>query len=233
VTQDDLLYRFRRRTFAMAAELGNVRAACRAMGIHPSTYSRWKQQLDRYGPEILRPRERRPPRMANQTSRAGRAAGGRLRPGPSRLRPGPDRHRTGQAQVGCHPAVGQRGVAGAAPPRPQHPGQALWAGRRLRRPTSPRAASAATSAAPGRRPPRPAGPARSRPRSSASASATPTSRSPSTPTATSSRAWTSRRQRPSPGSSSKAQTPLPRARAAAMLPILLPKRATPPTPERR
>jgi hypothetical protein len=35
VTQDDLLYRFRLRAFAMAAELGNVRAACRAMGIHP------------------------------------------------------------------------------------------------------------------------------------------------------------------------------------------------------
>jgi transposase InsO family protein len=52
----------------MAQELGNARAACRAMGIHPSTYYRWKRQLDRYGPEILRPRERRPPRMANQTS---------------------------------------------------------------------------------------------------------------------------------------------------------------------
>ncbi len=68
MTQDDLLYRFRLRTFAMAAELGNVRAACRAMGIHPSTYYRWKHQLDRYGPEILRPRERRTPRMANATS---------------------------------------------------------------------------------------------------------------------------------------------------------------------
>ena len=68
MTQDDLLYRFRLRTFAMAAELGNVRAACRAMGIHPSTYYRWKRQLDRHGPEILRPRERRVPRMANQTS---------------------------------------------------------------------------------------------------------------------------------------------------------------------
>ena len=68
MTQDDLLYRFRLRTLAMAAELSNVRAACRAMGIHPSTYYRWKRQLDRYGPEILRPRERRPPRMANQTS---------------------------------------------------------------------------------------------------------------------------------------------------------------------
>ncbi len=50
MTQDDLLYRFRLRVFAMAAELGNVRAACRAMGIHPSTYYRWKRQLDRHGP---------------------------------------------------------------------------------------------------------------------------------------------------------------------------------------
>jgi transposase-like protein len=57
VTKDGLLYRFGLRTFAMAAELGNVRAACRAMGIRPSTYYRWKRQLDRYGPEILRPRE--------------------------------------------------------------------------------------------------------------------------------------------------------------------------------
>jgi transposase len=68
VTQDDLLYRFRLRTVAMAADLGNVRAACRAMGIHPSTYYRWKHLLDRHGPEILRPRERRVPRMANATS---------------------------------------------------------------------------------------------------------------------------------------------------------------------
>jgi transposase-like protein len=58
VTQDDLLYRFRLQVFAMAAELGNVRAARRAMGIHPSTYYRWKQQLDRYDPEILRARKR-------------------------------------------------------------------------------------------------------------------------------------------------------------------------------
>ncbi len=68
MTQDDLLYRFRLRTFAIAGELGNVRAACRAMGIHPLTYYRWKRQLDRYGPEVLRPRERRTPQMANQTS---------------------------------------------------------------------------------------------------------------------------------------------------------------------
>jgi integrase len=43
VTQDDWLYRFRPRVFAFAAELGTVRAACRAMGIHPSTYCCWKR----------------------------------------------------------------------------------------------------------------------------------------------------------------------------------------------
>jgi transposase InsO family protein len=56
------------RVFAVAHELGSVRAACRIMGIHPSTYYRWRRQLLAYGPEILRPRERRLPRMANATS---------------------------------------------------------------------------------------------------------------------------------------------------------------------
>ena len=68
MTQDDALYRFRLRALALAAELGNVRSACRAMGIHPSTLYRWRAQVLRFGPEILRPRERRRPRMANQTS---------------------------------------------------------------------------------------------------------------------------------------------------------------------
>jgi hypothetical protein len=59
VTQDDLLLPVWSMVFAMAQELGSVRAVCRAMGIHLSTYYRWKHQLDRYGPEILRPPERR------------------------------------------------------------------------------------------------------------------------------------------------------------------------------
>jgi hypothetical protein len=67
VSHDDALYRFRVRVFALAEELGNVRAACRAMDIHPSTYYRWRKQVLRYGLEILRPRERRIPRMPNHT----------------------------------------------------------------------------------------------------------------------------------------------------------------------
>lgn len=65
MTDDDLPYRFRLRVFALAHELGSVRAACRAMGIHPSTYYRWKEMVDRGGLEMLRPRERRAPRMPN------------------------------------------------------------------------------------------------------------------------------------------------------------------------
>jgi transposase InsO family protein len=68
LTQDDALYRFRVRVFALAEETGNVRSACRAMGIHPSTFYRWRKQVHRFGLEILHPRERRRPRMANATS---------------------------------------------------------------------------------------------------------------------------------------------------------------------
>ncbi len=35
------------------------------LGVHRSTYYRWQRQLVRYGTEILRPRERRRPRMPN------------------------------------------------------------------------------------------------------------------------------------------------------------------------
>jgi transposase InsO family protein len=68
VTLDDSLHRFRLRVFALAHELGNARAACRMLGIHPSTYYRWRTQLLRFGPEVLRPRERRRPRMPNALS---------------------------------------------------------------------------------------------------------------------------------------------------------------------
>jgi transposase InsO family protein len=67
MTQEDVLYRFRLQTMALARDLGNVRAACRIMGIHASSYYRWRKQVERYGLEMLRPRERRRPRMPNAT----------------------------------------------------------------------------------------------------------------------------------------------------------------------
>jgi transposase-like protein len=66
VSHDDVLHRFRLRLFALARELGNVRAACRAMGVHHSTFYRWRRHTLTWGLEALRPRERRRPRMPNQ-----------------------------------------------------------------------------------------------------------------------------------------------------------------------
>lgn len=68
MVNDDVLYGYRLALFSLAEELGNVRAACRIFGIHHSTYYRWRGPVLRSGLEMLRPRERRLPRMPNQTS---------------------------------------------------------------------------------------------------------------------------------------------------------------------
>lgn len=65
MSHDDVLVGYRRRLFTLAEEIG-VRPACRAMGVHHSTYYRWKRQVDRWGLEALNVRERRRPRMPNQ-----------------------------------------------------------------------------------------------------------------------------------------------------------------------
>ena len=67
VLDSDVLYRFRLQLFAHAHEVG-VSAACRTFGVHRSTYYRWKAMVERSGLEMLRPRERRTPRMPNQTN---------------------------------------------------------------------------------------------------------------------------------------------------------------------
>ena len=50
MTHDDVLTGYRRRLFTLAQEIG-VRPACRAMGVHHSTYYRLKKQVDRFGLE--------------------------------------------------------------------------------------------------------------------------------------------------------------------------------------
>jgi hypothetical protein len=67
VTQDDVLFGYRLQLFALAAARG-VSEACRLMGVHRSTYYRWKTQVERQGLEMLGPRERRRLRMPNQLS---------------------------------------------------------------------------------------------------------------------------------------------------------------------
>src|SRR5438105_5023342 len=68
MSNDDVLFRFRLRVIALSRELGSVREACRMMEVHPSSYYRWRKLLERYGPELLRPRERRRPQMPNAIS---------------------------------------------------------------------------------------------------------------------------------------------------------------------
>jgi len=65
VTNDDLLFRHRVQLFARARLVGVTRA-CQEFGYHRSSYYRLKRQVDRQGLEMLRPRERRLPRMPNQ-----------------------------------------------------------------------------------------------------------------------------------------------------------------------
>jgi transposase InsO family protein len=67
MSQDDVLFGYRLQLFDLAGRIG-VAAACRSFGIHRSTYYRWKAQVERHGLEVLRPRERRRPRMPNQLS---------------------------------------------------------------------------------------------------------------------------------------------------------------------
>ena len=65
MTNDDVLYAYRLRVLAGARELGSVAAACRLYGIHRSTFYRWQAMVERFGLEILRPRERRRAQMPN------------------------------------------------------------------------------------------------------------------------------------------------------------------------
>jgi transposase len=67
MTDHDVLYGYRLALFDLAART-TVSHACRTFGVHRSTYYAWKRQVDRHGLEMLRPRERRAPRMPNQLS---------------------------------------------------------------------------------------------------------------------------------------------------------------------
>ena len=66
MVKDDRLFTTRVALFGRVVEVG-VTEACRQFQVHRSTYYRWKASVERHGLEILRPRERRLPRMPNQT----------------------------------------------------------------------------------------------------------------------------------------------------------------------
>lgn len=65
MSEDDALFGYRLQLLDDAART-SVSEACRTFGIHRSTYYRWKRMVERHGLEVLRPRERRRPKMPNQ-----------------------------------------------------------------------------------------------------------------------------------------------------------------------
>jgi len=67
VSEDDVLFGYRLRVLDYAGRT-SVSEACRLFGIHRSTFYVWKRRVERHGLEILRPRERRRPRMPQQLS---------------------------------------------------------------------------------------------------------------------------------------------------------------------
>ena len=67
MSEDDVLFGYRLRVLDYASR-ASVSEACRVFGIHRSTYYVWKRRAERHGLEILRPRERRRPRMPQQLS---------------------------------------------------------------------------------------------------------------------------------------------------------------------
>src|SRR3954464_5557903 len=132
MTQDDVLFGFRLQLLALAART-SVSHACRAFGVHRSTYYAWKRQVDRHGLEMLRPRERRRPQMPNALPRMVEErilSFAIAHPG---LGPAPGGERAGRPEVGRDRRLGQRGLEGAAPPRLEHAGEAARADRRLSR----------------------------------------------------------------------------------------------------
>ncbi len=139
MNNDDVIYRHRLRILALAGECGSVAMACRLAGIHRSTFYRWQHMAERFGLEILRPRERRSPQMPNSAIRARR----RLRvPNPWRARTRhtpagetakpPQSGRASSAEMRRGPRPGwprlkarmrcsiSTGIGYAAPPEPQH-----------------------------------------------------------------------------------------------------------------
>lgn len=67
MTPTDIVYQRRVAAVTEAIRLGNVSRAARSFGVARQTLSEWKQTYQTYGPEALRPKDRRPPQMPNAT----------------------------------------------------------------------------------------------------------------------------------------------------------------------
>src|SRR4026209_89555 len=59
MTFDEKVRGLRLHVIQRAAQLGNVSRACREAGISRALFYRWRQRLERYGPDAAHPRRRR------------------------------------------------------------------------------------------------------------------------------------------------------------------------------
>lgn len=66
-TPAQIMFDRRVRLLDLAAELGNVSAACRHMGVSRTRYYEWKRLAEQRGIDALWPKDRRRPALANQT----------------------------------------------------------------------------------------------------------------------------------------------------------------------
>ena len=206
MTEHDVLVGFRLRLFTLAEELGNVSAACRAMGVHRSTYYRLKRKVDRWGLEALTVRERRRPRMPNQIGPHLEQRIVAFALGPPWPRAAADLGRAGPGEVGRHPDLRARRLARAAPGGAEHALQAPGAGRPPPRPLRAQAAAARSRSATSR----PLSPAR---RSSSTASTSVGCRAPRARSG-STRRSTSPPPMPGPSCGPPSATPAPATRAS-------------------
>jgi transposase InsO family protein len=67
MSENDVLFGYRLRVLDYAMRT-SVSEACRVFGLHRSTFYLWRRRVERHGLGILRPRERRRPRLPNQLS---------------------------------------------------------------------------------------------------------------------------------------------------------------------
>ena len=67
MTLADSVHQFRLHAMCRAAEIGNASQACRELGISRTLFYRWKDRFERYGPDGLRPGQRKAPLHPGQT----------------------------------------------------------------------------------------------------------------------------------------------------------------------
>lgn len=66
-TPTDIIFARRVRLLELAAELGNVSAACRVLGVSRTRYYEWKALAEAHGLDALWPKDRRRPAQPNET----------------------------------------------------------------------------------------------------------------------------------------------------------------------